>query len=438
MTTTELTPEAVHDAMNERQDEWLDLVTDLISIPSENPPGDTTEIADYFTSFLQDRNVPYEVIAPNEEMPNVVAHFEGNRGDPEQGRHLTFNGHLDTFPRRNEDLWDRSPFSGEVDDGKIHGRGTSDMYGGFTASIASFLYLFEHRDSIEGKVSLAAVSDEESGARWGTKHLVKNYPEYNGDAVISGEPSSNGIIRFAERGRAWIQITVTGESAHTCSVPRGVSAIDVLTDILVDLRELVADNDIVDVPADKREVILSAKEDMDVAYGEGATDRILKLRVNPGTIKGGEKINLSAENASAEVDIRLPIGTSTDEAVTAVETIADRYPAKIEVNPAPSVTNAFKEPTASPTDHPIFQHLQMSAAEARQGQAPSFSCALAGTDCAYYRKAGIPAAVYGPSPHNLGSQNEYIYVEDFMEVVRAQAAASTRFMLRTDEKGDTK
>ncbi|MFB6148359.1 MAG: M20/M25/M40 family metallo-hydrolase [Halobacteriales archaeon] len=426
-----LRADTVEEAITERREEWLDIVSDLISIPAENPPGDTTEIAAHFEDFLRDRGVPYERIAPKAEMPNIVAQFEGNGGDPDDGRHLVFNGHFDTFPSREVDRWDRDPFSGAVADGKIHGRGASDMYGGLTASIAAFLYLFEHRDVLQGRVTLTVVSDEESGARWGTKHIVENYPEYRGDAVISGEPSSNGIIRFGERGRAWIAVSVRGDSAHTCSVPRGLSAIDVLLDVLRDVRDLEGDSDLVSVPADMREVILDARPQMDAAYGDGATDRILKLRVNVGTVEGGEKINLVAENAQAEIDIRLPIGTSTDDAVAAVESIADDHPGEIAVTGAPSVTNPYKDPTASDHRHPIFQQLQTAAGRVRD-EPPAFSCALAGTDCAYYREAGIPCAVYGPSPHNLGSQNEFIYVDEFMEIVKAQAMAAAGYMAGVD------
>lgn len=136
--TDSLDTDTVRTAMDDRQEEWLEIVTDLIQIPSENPPGDTREIASYMTDLFEDRGVPYEVIAPKETMPNIVAQFEGEGGDAEEGRHLAFNGHLDTFPKREPDRWDRDPFSGDVEDGKIHGRGASDMYGGFTASLASF------------------------------------------------------------------------------------------------------------------------------------------------------------------------------------------------------------------------------------------------------------------------------------------------------------
>ena len=421
--TDAFAPETVEEEMDRRMDEWLDIVSSLISIPSENPPGDTTEIAGYYTTLLDEYGVPYEVIDPEPEMPNVVAQFEGECGDSNEGNHLAFNGHLDTFPRRKEDRWDRDPFSGDIEDGKIHGRGASDMHGGFTASLAAFLYLFEHKDKFQGKVTIAAVSDEETGGKWGTDYIVENYPEYRGDALISGEPSSNGIIRFGERGRSWTEISVRGESAHTCSVPRGQNAIEDLSNLLQDVKTMVEMDDMINVPEKYREIILDSKPRMDEAYGEGATERILRPRVNVGTIEGGEKVNLVAETAVAEVDLRLPLGTTTQQALDRVKKLAEKYDSDFTVNGF-----SRKDPTHSDYEHPIFQYLQRFAGEVRDIEEPAFSCALAGTDCSFYRQEGVPCAVYGPSPHNLGSQNEYIYVDDFEQVVKAQAMASAAYL----------
>lgn len=424
--------EDVEQEMENRKDEWLEIVTDLIRIPSENPPGDTREIAEYYTNLLDERGVPYEVIAPQEEMPNVVAQFEGEAGDPDSAPHLGFNGHFDTFPRREENLWEHGPFSGIVKDGKIYGRGVSDMHGGFTASLAAFLYLFENRDAFAGQVTITAVSDEESGAKWGTQYIVDNYPEYRGDVVISGEPSSNGIIRFGERGSFKPEIRVRGRSAHTCSVPEGLSAIEVLMDFLTDVRTLPEQEDLIDVPEDVREVILNSTDQMDEAYGDGATERTLGIDVNAGVIEGGEKVNLVAETARAMVDIRLPIGTSTDEVFNRLTEIAESHPGEIHIQseyPNDDEAHDFtrKDPTYSDIEHPIFRHLQKCAGQVR-GREPGLCCALAGTDLAFYREYGVICPVYGPTPHNLGSQNEYITVDDFMEVVKTQAMASVQYL----------
>ena len=419
---TELTRNDVLETMRNRENEWLEILTDLIQIPSENPPGDTTKIAEYVMDLFDERGIPYEVIAPQEVMPNVLAQFEGATGDPDEGHHLTFNGHLDTFEATGGDRWEYDPFGGEIEDGKIFGRGSSDMHGGFTASLAAFIYLFENRDQFSGKVTFAAVSDEETGGKWGTEYLVENHPEYTGDAVLNGEPSTNGVIRFGERGPIWLEIAVRGQAAHISTLEEKISAVEILADIIHDLTHRDDLTDQYEIPEDVKAAIRDAESAMDGALGEGATDRVLKPDRNFGVIEGGDKANLVAEHARVELDIRMPVGASTDDARAWVEEIVADYPGDITVS-----TLLQQDPTWSDFEHPIFQHLQAAAGKVR-GEEPQFSCSLGGSDCRFYRFEGIPCAVYGPTPYNLGSENEYIYVDDFMEIVQAQTLAAVTYL----------
>lgn len=411
-------------AMDDRKDEWVEILVDLIQIPSENPPGDTTEIASYMEDRFEDWGIPYEVIAPQEEMPNIMAQFDGGGGSGD-GRHLVFNGHLDTFEATGGDRWDYDPFGGEIDDGKVYGRGSADMHAGFTATLAAFRYLFEHRDEFTGTVTFAAVSDEETGGKWGTEYLVENHPEYNGDVVLNGEPSTNGIIRFGERGPIWLEIAVRGQAAHISTLDEKLSAIDILADIIHDMTRREDLSDQYELPDHIVETIRDAEDEMDSALGEGATDRLLKPDRNFGIIEGGEKTNLVAEHARAELDIRMPVGASTNDARNWVKDAVTGYPGEIEVN-----TLLEQEPTWSDYEHPLFQHLQSAAGHVR-GTEPKFSCALGGTDCRFYRFKDIPCAVYGPTPYNIGSENEHVYIDDFMEVVKAHTMAAMQYLQET-------
>jgi succinyl-diaminopimelate desuccinylase len=408
--------------MADREDEWLDILTNLIQINSENPPGDTTEIAEYVTGIFDERGIEYEVIAPQEDMPNVLAHFEGDVGDPEDGHHLTFNGHLDTFEATGGDRWDYDPFGGEIVDGKVYGRGAADMHGGFTASLAAFIYLFENKDTLPGKVTFAAVSDEETGGKWGAEYLVENHPEYNGDVVLNGEPSTNDMIRFGERGPIWLEIAVRGQAAHISTLDEKVSAVEILADIVHDLTRSTDLETRYDIPKKAESAIRNAEDVMDEALGEGATERVLKPDRNFGIIEGGEKANLVAEHARAELDVRMPVGASTDDAREWVEDAVSDYPGEIEVS-----TLLQQDPTWSDYEHPIFQHLRDAAGQVR-GKKPEFSCSLGGSDCRFYRIKDIPCAVYGPTPYNIGSENEHIYIDDFTEIVQAQTMAAAAFL----------
>src|SRR5262249_4366950 len=119
--------------IDERQEEWLRLPHQPVRRPSENPPGDTRAAADCVVEHLKRRGYAPEVIEPRPGMVNVVAATD--RGS---GRSVILNGHLDTFPVGDRNGWERDPFSGDIVDGKVFGRGVSDMKAGPTASLIAF------------------------------------------------------------------------------------------------------------------------------------------------------------------------------------------------------------------------------------------------------------------------------------------------------------
>ena len=145
----------------------IDFLRGFIRCKSPNPPGDTRAVAAYVRKFLDGHGLAPRVIAPNAIMPNIVASFEA--GPP--GRHLALNGHIDVFPVGDGAGWSRDPWGGELVDGKIYGRGACDMKCGTTASIFTFLYLGEIRDRLHGRLTLSAVSDEETFGPWGARYL---------------------------------------------------------------------------------------------------------------------------------------------------------------------------------------------------------------------------------------------------------------------------
>lgn len=414
---------SVDEEMRERKDEWLSILSEFIRTPSENPPGDTTEIAAWFKDLLDEYGIDHTTIAPREEMPNVVASFEGGAGNPEDGRHLVYNGHIDTLHIGEREKWDRDPFSGEIEDGKVHGRGASDMYGGMTGSLAAFIYLFENRNEFAGKVTFTAVSDEETGGEWGAKYLIENHPEYHGDALLSGEPSANRVVRFGERGTAWTKFAVDGEAA-AASYQGGTNAIEVLMDYLDEVRRLPEIDELVDIPEPVRKRIVAAREDFDYEWGEGATDDVLCVTSSVGVIEGGKvgAVNVTPESANARVDIRLPIGTPQKRVLDYLSDVAESFPADIEIDCYEGTDPSYSDP-----EDPIFDHM-VSAVDHVRGTPPSPAISLAGTDCRYWRQVDVPAAVYGPTPYNVGNQNEFVYVDDVMEVIRAQAIASAKYM----------
>jgi succinyl-diaminopimelate desuccinylase len=93
------------------RDILVDFLRQFIRCRSPNPPGDTREAATHILKLLDQRNVAYRVIAPQETMPNIVATLAG--GKP--GRHLALNGHIDVFPVGEGVGWTQDPWGGRAD-----------------------------------------------------------------------------------------------------------------------------------------------------------------------------------------------------------------------------------------------------------------------------------------------------------------------------------
>src|SRR5437867_93075 len=145
--------------IDQDRDTIIGFLCDFVRAKSPNPPGDTTLAAAHITRFLEAQGLPFRVIAPQATMPNIVGTFEG-RGP---GRHLVLNGHIDVFPadERNE-RWTHGPWSGAIANGKIYGRGVADMKAGTSASIFTYAYLYRIREHLKGRLTLTAVSYEET------------------------------------------------------------------------------------------------------------------------------------------------------------------------------------------------------------------------------------------------------------------------------------
>jgi acetylornithine deacetylase/succinyl-diaminopimelate desuccinylase-like protein len=401
--------------MSGLDDRLLDLCTGLVRVPSENPPGDTRAIVAHLDAVLRPLGADVRIVAGQPSMPNVVAIARGRQ----PGRRLVFNGHLDTFAVGDPTPWTVDPLGGVVKDGRVYGRGVSDMKGGLAAALFAFELLHEHREAWAGELVLTFASDEETMGRWGTAYLLENVPEARGDAMVCGDAGSPMVIRLGEKGLLWLRITAGGRAAHGAHVHLGDNAVERLLDALarlVTLRELP-----VPTPPAIAAAIDEAREVSERLAGPGETAVLTSVTVNIGTVKGGTSVNLVPARATAEVDVRLPVGVSIDAVVTeARRRVAGLSGVEIEV------LRRF-EPNYTDPRHEIFRRLQANA-EALSGRRPVVTMRVGASDSRLYRMAGIPAAVYGPTPHNMGAPDEHITVDDLRLVGRVHALTAFDFL----------
>ncbi len=407
--------------LDAERDRQLDFLRAFTRIDSCNPPGDTTAAADFFRRFLDQEGIAHRTEAPQTGMPNLISSFAGARG----GRHLVLNGHLDVFPIGDRSAWSRDPWSGDVVDGRVHGRGTVDMKCGTTALLFVHAYLHRLRDQLPGRVTLTVVSDEETGGRWGSDWLVNRCAdEVLGDCVLNTEPSGLQTVRFGEKSILWLRFRIAVPGGHSAYPHTSPSANKVAAALIADLNAIEAmvpdEPDVVRRTLDRADVQAA----IDASLGAGAAGVVRRVSVNIGVMQGGVKINMLPAACVLDVDFRLPVGISRAAVLQAVAGIVARHPG---VSCEELLAGGPEANVSDPT-HEMVGHLTRNAAAAL-GYAPQPIVSLGGTDTRFWRVKGVPAFVYGCSPAGMGATDESVSIAEFHHVLRVHALAACDYLM---------
>jgi acetylornithine deacetylase/succinyl-diaminopimelate desuccinylase-like protein len=388
----------------------------LVAVASPNPPSDTHDVAAVAEALLREiAGIEVERIEPAPRVVSLVGRIKG----AQPGRRLIFNGHLDTFPIREDLAWSVPPLGGVLKDGKLYGRGVCDMKGGIACSLLAATLLAEHRDAWAGEIVLTLAGDEENMGSLGTGYMMEHIPHARGDANICGDVGSPRVVRFGEKGLMWVEIEATGSPAHGAHVHRGANAIDRLREALDRLKELEAIP--FHAPVAVTEAISNAKAISEALSGAGEAHTLSCVTVNIGTIEGGTSANLVPTHAIARADIRLPVGVTTDLLAKKL----DEW-----LGPLPGVTwRAIRrfEPSYTEPDHEIIRRTAQVSAEVL-GEAPAVNMRVGGSDSRWYRQYGVPTVVLGLTPFNMGGPDEYVLVDELLAVAKIHTLVAYDFL----------
>ena len=139
--------------MSSQNDYIIDVLKELIRIPSFNPPGNEIQIAEYIKGVLEKIGIPAEVEPVGKNRANVTGILKGAASGPV----FVLNGHLDTVPVKED--WSHDPFSGDIDVNRMYGRGTADMKGAIAAMIGAAKKIKDSKEKINGSLILSFVAD---------------------------------------------------------------------------------------------------------------------------------------------------------------------------------------------------------------------------------------------------------------------------------------
>ncbi|KAL3425872.1 peptidase M20 (acetylornithine deacetylase) [Phlyctema vagabunda] len=412
--------QALLEAIDADRNVHIAFLQSFTQAPSPNPPGDTRAAAQVLVSYLRANGIEPEVIAAREELPNIVSDFVCGSED---GPRLILNGHIDVFPVADGEQWARDPWSGEIVNGRLHGRGTVDMKAGTAASFIAYTYLYRYREFLQGSLGICAVSDEETGGKWGAKYLL-DQERWRGDCMINAEPGSLNTIRFGDKGSLRLTFTVTCPAAHGAYLHRSLGANRIAARLicaLVDAVEGIKPDLSPELEEHMRDP--AVRDAVDEAMGRGAADIMLKATLNVGVIHGGVKVNMIPDKCVFETDIRLPLGLKAEQVLNVIHGVLESYPGATVV-----VQEAASNPASMCAhDHPMVAILARHA-EALTGTKPVAIPSLGATDCKHWRYLGVPTYVFGVSPETMAARDESVSVDEFITVLKTHALAAWEYL----------
>lgn len=349
------------------------LLRALVRAASPNPPGDERAVQAVARAYLERiPGVTVEDHGVSARRPMLVATLHGRGPGPT----LVFSGHVDTVPAG--DGWTRDPFGGAVEDGRLYGRGASDMKGGVAGMLVALQRLAAVRGRWSGSVVVHVVPDEEPGGQEGAEVLLAK-GLIAGDAVIVTEPSGLRVFR-AQKGNIFAAARVTGRSAHGSMPEHGDNAVSRAVRLAVDLEERLAPR-----LRTRRHPLLGS-----------AT-----LSVN--TIAGGSRTNVVPDECVLTIDRRIVPGETLEDARTELEAfVGDRAEVTYEHAGA-----AFD----TPAEHWLVR-AAVQAVRAVRGDDPPIGGLVGSSDARYYAAgAGIPTIIVGP-----GSMDQAHVPDEWVDV----------------------
>lgn len=394
----------------------VQLLGDFVRAASPNPPGDTRTAAAVLTRWLDARGVPYRVVGPDPSMPNILASFQGTRPGP----HLVLNGHIDTFPTIARERWTQDPLAGTVVGNKLYGTGSSDMKQGTASMVALFSWLHALRDRLAGRLTLTAVSDEETFGPNGARYLVERHAgEVLGDCLLNAEPGAPTTVRFAEKSPLWLAVEVQTMGCHGAYTHKSPSATKIAAAIIEDLAAVEATD--VPLPPAVAEAISAGANEIDRVHLAGAARTMGAVTLNIGTWNGGTLVNMLPGHCRIEVDIRLPWGVTPEAMLARVADIIGRHQG------ASMRVISQQTPRWSDPAHPMVGHIIRNAAAVGGWQVRPIP-SLAGTDARLWRERGVPAFTYGTTATNVAMPDEHTDLDEWKKVVRVQALSALDYL----------
>jgi succinyl-diaminopimelate desuccinylase len=387
--------------------DWTRLLAEMVRTPSH--PGvarQEEQVVAVLARHLETRGIACSVTEVAPGRPNLIATVaaadERARGG---GRHLLLCGHTDTVPLNAGDPG--HGFSAEVHEGHMYGRGTADMKGGLAAMAACLIALQRTGALAAGRVTLAAVADEEMESL-GTEHLVRS--GFRADGAIVGEPTGNRL-NLGHRGLQWLAVEFHGRAAHGGAAETGINAIAAAARFMGRVE---------------RELVPSFTPRTHPLLGPPT--------LNFGTIEGGDQPSTVARRCRLTLDRRSVPGETFETITAELEALLRAVEAEMPglrttlARVPGGMATMDHGPTVVDHGHPLGRAVR-SACEAVKNGPEAPGAFPAWTDAALLANfGGIPSVVLGPGDLAVAhSPRESVPLHEVAQAALIYAAGAVAF-----------
>ncbi|MGX7441737.1 ArgE/DapE family deacylase [Aerococcus urinae] len=365
-------------------DKKVELLQEIIQADTVN--GKEKPSAESFAELFDQAGIETKLVDHDDERASLVAEWEGNK----EGKILALTGHFDVVAADDVDEWSYEPFSAEIVDGYMYGRGTSDMKAGLLGLALALVELKEEDFELPGSIRFLGTAGEEIGML-GSKSLTEAGYTEDIDAILIAEPVNLGEINTSHKGSLNYQLTASGQAAHSSTPQEGINAIDLL-----------------------RQAMDHIQEKMDQVTEDYESDVLGRTLHSFTVIEGGSQENSIPETAIVKANARTIPEFSNEKIIDLLEKIVEEINSKVDGELSLEVTQN-SSPVNTPDDSQLVQACLKELGE--ETEVTSFNAVTDASNFTQVEK-DFDMVIYGPGDLALAhSQDEHILVEDYVEFI---------------------
>ncbi|MBC6116956.1 ArgE/DapE family deacylase [Listeria innocua] len=372
----------------------IQILKDIVNIDSTN--GHEEQVANYLQKLFAEYGIESEKVQYDVDRASLVSAIGSN-----DGKVLAFSGHMDVVDAGDVSKWKFPPFEATEHEGKIYGRGATDMKSGLAAMVIAMIELHEEKQKLNGKIRLLATVGEEVGELGAEQLTQKGYAD-DLDGLIIGEPSGHRIV-YAHKGSINYTVKSTGKNAHSSMPEFGVNAIDNLLLFYNEVEKFVKSID--------------------------ATNEILGDFIhNVTVIDGGNQVNSIPEKAQLQGNIRSIPEMDNETVKQVLVKIINKLNKQENVN-LELIFDYDKQPVFSDKNSDLVNVAKRVASDIVKEEIPLLG--ISGTtDAAEFTKAkkAFPVIIFGPGNETPHQVNENVPVENYLEMVDVYKQIAIEFL----------